>query len=1121
MLSKKMAVSLTSLITILALAFVVTPAMAGEFGVALDTTNDFSAADGYQLEHPGDGMKITLNVEFDKAVVLAKESVQIITLDKMGKLLSLQKFPAAAETAADAGRMKSFEPEVEEKATTVKLLIAAGVASADPFNTDTSKKLEATIGLVGADDGPPTVNSIERVGINFRQIKTPKISPTANSTVQVRITLSEMPKAFDKDHINVTEAAVTSVVQLVPEGGTSLADFAASDDAPDNFPRTRGIYDEEILPGVADADDPNDVYTAGTATLASTLQALVDAESSTVRNAKLEARVKYGGIHRAINEAKTLTGTAYKYKMVPLFGDSTPTNATALSALDPDKTDVEFGIAASADATIDTLATADGETGTANLITTPSKPSKTESKPAIPNVTDFATGELYDLALAKYAADFDVYAANANMWARYNAYTSAKMKEEMMDQDAQMEAYEMLAASVRAAASVPTGRDAMVYPYLVTLTPKYANTNDVVVKVKEFEDLTSPVSERYIPPRLESGYTEGLDKLTIMVSAAKTPDALGAGTSLSLPHGEGAMIPANGFYLLTKNKDGSGINWSHEKDAENLSHKQTPAQLLFNVRAAGLPNLETFFLNGGTIHLVAYDGTAAGSAYISEVMWGSDASQDDSSNSQWIEIANTTASAISVGENKWKLWFYQANETPATSYTDGTLLDTIGTERSDTGVFWSVAGIGRSGRTNVDPGGADVAAIAPRQSLISMVRATDASGAPLNGTLPSSWAASGGPSVNFKLGIEGTRVATPGAEDVNRPMAPTPKTPAPTTPVAKAKEIMITEIMVDTANGRLPQWIELTSSAIGEVSLDGWEMTIDNAIDAEVVGKGNALTVSLGGVTLDVSAHDGNTGKGQSVLVVAWTAPSVRASKNIREDRVIVLAGQLNQTSRYQLLSYDGFRITLVPPDQGAISAFGDIAGNLDEEWELPMSEGSARSSLIRREMLTDGMGTMGTDANGWILADSTTLTIGQESYYGDDEDAGTPGQDAGGPLPVELSHFRPARDKATGAVVITWATQSELNNAGFFIKRSQQRNGEFKVINATMIAGAGTTSEKQFYTYTDTTAQPNVVYYYQIEDVSLDGNRQTLTQGIRLKGHVGAAGKATTTWGELKASHE
>ena len=162
---------------------------------------------------------------------------------------------------------------------------------------------------------------------------------------------------------------------------------------------------------------------------------------------------------------------------------------------------------------------------------------------------------------------------------------------------------------------------------------------------------------------------------------------------------------------------------------------------------------------------------------------------------------------------------------------------------------------------------------------------------------------------------------------------------------------------------------------------------------------------------------------------------------------------------------------------------------------------------------------TLGTAANGWVLASATALITGQQSYYGSDEDAGTPGQDAGGPLPVELSHFRPARDKETGAVVITWSTQSELNNAGFFIKRSNQRDGQFQVVNATMVAGAGTTGEKQFYTYTDATAQSNVVYYYQIEDVSLDGNRQILTGGIRLKGHIGAAGKATILWGELKAT--
>ena len=97
-------------------------------------------------------------------------------------------------------------------------------------------------------------------------------------------------------------------------------------------------------------------------------------------------------------------------------------------------------------------------------------------------------------------------------------------------------------------------------------------------------------------------------------------------------------------------------------------------------------------------------------------------------------------------------------------------------------------------------------------------------------------------------------------------------------------------------------------------------------------------------------------------------------------------------------------------------------------------------------------MATMGTMANGWVLASSTALVSGPATWYGSDEDAGTPGYDAGGPLPVQLSHFRPARDRDTGAAVITWSTQSELNNAGFFIKRSQQRDGEFQIINAAMI---------------------------------------------------------------------
>ena len=376
--------------------------------------------------------------------------------------------------------------------------------------------------------------------------------------------------------------------------------------------------------------------------------------------------------------------------------------------------------------------------------------------------------------------------------------------------------------------------------------------------------------------------------------------------------------------------------------------------------------------------------------------------------------------------------------------------------------------------------------------------------------------------------------------------------------------VYISEIMFD-GGGTLPQWIEIANGDRSEMfNLSGWTLTVVNAAGDTDVDVGATATFTIpNGTTIDASAqHDTPS----TILVVTEKGrTNIDAGPgNMGADQIInlavdnevelITAGVLK--GKYTLLSDMAFQITLAPPvpkatkapagetaaakatrlanekkERALRTAATDMVGNLGKDgaatWALPMIE-DGRSSIIRRHVQVvrgpaapeDGM-----MEENWVLASETSFAqithIRAESYYGAANDVGTPGFRAGGALPVELSHFRPTRDKATGQVVITWSTQSELNNAGFFIKRSQQRTGEFKVINATMVAGAGTTSEKQFYTYTDTTAQPNVVYYYQIEDVSLDGNRQTLTRGIRLKGHVGAAGKATTLWGELKTSHE
>ena len=117
-------------------------------------------------------------------------------------------------------------------------------------------------------------------------------------------------------------------------------------------------------------------------------------------------------------------------------------------------------------------------------------------------------------------------------------------------------------------------------------------------------------------------------------------------------------------------------------------------------------------------------------------------------------------------------------------------------------------------------------------------------------------------------------------------------------------------------------------------------------------------------------------------------------------------------------------------------------------------------------------------------------------------------------PVPVTLSDFRAERTDA--GAVLKWTTESELDNAGFYILRSETKNGTFKAVNPTLIQGAGTTSERHTYTWTDTTTKPNTVYYYRIEDISHAGVRKQLAT-VRMRGLVSASGKLTTRWADLK----
>lgn len=383
-------------------------------------------------------------------------------------------------------------------------------------------------------------------------------------------------------------------------------------------------------------------------------------------------------------------------------------------------------------------------------------------------------------------------------------------------------------------------------------------------------------------------------------------------------------------------------------------------------------------------------------------------------------------------------------------------------------------------------------------------------------------------------------VATPSPAHTFTVTATTGPTPPGTTPGRGSADVTISEIMFASNGGTNDiQWIELfNGSKTQTVALNagsGWELVIENYDDPRAANAPLSGTINFKNKgTVKAIAPE------ESVIVVSANG---RNSDNTHFGSTRVfkvyseLPAEFGMTTRRDPFLHPtaGFHIKLVDGSNNLVDQVGNLDGRIrttdEPAWELPSGwTDRNRTSIIRRHReyrngryFNKGIPHDGTKREGWIVAANTDFANyarNTETWYGSANDYGTPGiRAAGHPLPVQLSHFRPDLTD-TGTAVIHWTTESEVDNAGFNILRSQTRKGEFKVVNAQLIPGAGTTAERNTYTWTDTTAKPNVVYYYQIEDVSFAGERQTLAT-VRLRGFISAKGKLTTQWGELKRSRD
>ncbi len=94
-------------------------------------------------------------------------------------------------------------------------------------------------------------------------------------------------------------------------------------------------------------------------------------------------------------------------------------------------------------------------------------------------------------------------------------------------------------------------------------------------------------------------------------------------------------------------------------------------------------------------------------------------------------------------------------------------------------------------------------------------------------------------------------------------------------------------------------------------------------------------------------------------------------------------------------------------------------------------------------------------------------------------------------------------RDSSAPAfVVLRWTTRREIKTAGYLIHRAENSAGPFLQLTRELIPAANDPYLGGTYVYTDTDTIPGVMYYYQLEDVGLDGAR-TRQDPIAVTAHV------------------
>jgi len=256
--------------------------------------------------------------------------------------------------------------------------------------------------------------------------------------------------------------------------------------------------------------------------------------------------------------------------------------------------------------------------------------------------------------------------------------------------------------------------------------------------------------------------------------------------------------------------------------------------------------------------------------------------------------------------------------------------------------------------------------------------------------------------------------------------------------------------------------------------------------DLDVNGK----TISLGSSAL-VSETAGNTVKGNGNIsgTTALNAPSsvnpfglgatITSAENLGSTTITRGSTAQMGNGNFGIKRY----YDITPANDNALNA--TLVFHYDTSELNGLNE-----STLRIFRSTDG-GTTWKDMGSTLNTTAKTVTLnGIDSFsrwtLGSSDQS----------LPVQATNFLVKAD--VGSVMLTWDTQSEVDNAGFNILRQDPGATLFRLIssytNNDSLKGLGTNSTGRAYQFVDNKVKSGATYNYKIQSVSTDGTTKDVS---------------------------